>query len=293
MLWRSRKRIAAVGLMLALAGSGAMVGELGSAAASAASAANVPLPAAGPTGLDHFLCYSASTLPGQNFVIPPKVKLKNQFSTKAFLATFGPVVQHCNPALKVVSTATGTQSFPPQSPSWHLLCFAIRGNQVPSTHLVQVTDQFGQGRLKTGPPQHFCLPSLKSTQTPPVFNPPGPNEIMPDHFTCYPVTLKSGSFTPPGAVLVGDQFNNFQPVTVQVGAPNSLCLPTKKIVFSSSGTKTVTKVTNSVAHLLCFDVVSPESFTGTVWDQNQFGVGGMNIQQPLGLCVPSFKTLIH
>jgi hypothetical protein len=242
--------------------------------------------------LDHFICYQVTSFVGApGFVIPPRVKLKNQFSAAAFVPTFGPVNRHCNPALKVVTTPAGQKQYPPQSPSWHLLCFAITATQNPNTHTVMVSDQFGQGMLQTGPPQRFCLPSLKSLQSPPVFNPPGPTEIQPDHFTCYPVTLQSGSFTPPGTVQVADQFSSAL-TTVQVTRPNSLCVPTKKVVFDAAGVKTVTKITNAVAHLLCFNITQTPLFTGTVWDQNQFGVGAMTVVKTASLCVPSFKTLI-
>ena len=291
---RLNLKMAAGALACVLASGSALFGFLAVNTGSVAQARPAHQANPDPAGLDHFLCYQATSMAGvPGFNIPPTVKLKNQFSSSSFVATFGQVVRHCNPALKIVTTPAGQQTFPPQSPSWHLLCFAITGRQVPSSHVVQVSDQFGQGQLQTGPPQRFCLPSLKSLQTPPVFNPPGPTEIQPDHFTCYPAKLLSGSFTPPGQVQVGDQFDNFQPISVQVGPPNSICLPTKKIIITSSGQKIVTKITNAVAHLLCFNVTQTPLFTGTVWDQNQFGTGALTVTKTVSLCVPSFKTLIH
>jgi len=60
------------------------------------------------------------------------------------------------------------------------MCYSITAIQRPNRHRVLVTNQFGAAKLDTGAPNQFCLPSLKSLQTPPVFNPPAPNEIMPD-----------------------------------------------------------------------------------------------------------------
>jgi hypothetical protein len=240
-----------------------------------------------PPGLDHFLCYNATAVAGTKpiFKVPSGVTLLNQFSSTPFKATFGAIDLHCNPALKMVGGAV----FQPQSPSWHLMCYAIRGHQVPGTHQVQVTNQFGAAKLKTAQANQFCLPSLKSLKTPPVFTPPGPNEIMPDHLTCYPVKyLGPARFRPPGPVQVEDQFSPAAPVAVTIGNPTELCLPTQKMV------KGVVKapIAHPDAHLLCFQV-SQTPVISPIWDRNQFGTGELGITITSTLCLPSFKTLIQ
>jgi hypothetical protein len=268
--------LAAGGLALPLGG--------GAPASAATSATNQP------PGLDHFLCYNAVTVAGSvpAFVVPPKVHLLNQFSPKPFTPVFGAVDQHCNPALKIVTLPPGPQQYPPKSPSWHLLCYRIQGKQSPNTHVVQVTDQFGTAMLQTGPPIQFCLPSLKSLASPPVFKKPAPGEVKPDHFTCYPVAYVPGTppLVPPGPVAVSDQFNTGGPVQVQIGSPTQLCVPTQKTIG-----KKVTPVTNPAAHLLCF-AVSQTPLRSPLWDKNQFGVGEVSIQNTATLCLPTFKTLI-
>lgn len=70
-------------------------------------------------------------------------------------------------------------------------------------------------------PTSLCLPSLMSLVTLPVFNPPGPTEVQPDHFTSYPVSYLKGTttkFAPPPVVQVIDQFDpTGAPVTVKGG----------------------------------------------------------------------------
>jgi len=266
---------------------------------TAAAIAQSPASAApAPAGLDHFLCYHATALPGvPPLKAPPGVKLVDQFSPLnrkgvpiPFTARFGVVTSHCNPALKVVDLPAGPAQYPPLSPDWHLLCLHITTNQTTAVHIVQVSNQFGTANLDTKAPNQFCLPSLKSLTTPPVFKPPA-GEKRPDHFTCYPVTYDPNTpsrFVPPGPVLAGDQFNGFQPVPVQVLIPARLCLPTQKTING-----VVTPITNLAAHLLCFNIKSPEPpYTGTVWDENQFGMAAMTVGPVNQLCLPSFKKII-
>lgn len=252
-----------------------------------------------PGGLDHFLCYPATPVAGVPPLKAPRgVKLVDQFSVvnkagvpKPFTAKFGAVVAHCNPAIKVVQLPAGPQTFPPKSPSWHLACMSITTNQRTAVHVVTVSNQFGTANLDTTPPTEFCLPSLKSLASPPVFNPPGPGEVQPDHFTCYPVSYDPktpGRFVPPGPVLAGDQFNGFTPAPLQVATPTRLCLPTQKTIKG-----VVTPITNPQAHLLCFSIQTSEApFTGTVWDRNQFGTAALALRPANELCLPSFKTVI-
>jgi hypothetical protein len=239
-----------------------------------------------PAGLDHFLCYDASSVAGTAPITPPNgVTLLNQFSSTQFRPRWSPIDLHCNPALKVLPSG----QFPPKSPSWHLMCFSIAGTiQQPNKHLVQVTNQFGTARLRTAGPNQFCLPSLKSTQTPPVFNPPAPGEIMPDHFTCYPVRpFGTKLFKLPTKLRVQDQFSTAQ-IQVTVSQPTELCVPTQKMVKGAIKAQ----ITNPAAHLLCFPVTQTP-VTSPIWDQNQFGTGQLNVTKTSTLCLPSDKKLLR
>lgn len=87
-------------------------------------------------------------------------------------------------------------------------------------------------------------------------------------------------------MLLQDQFAGRAATQVQVSAiPQELCLPTAKTVGSK-----VTKIVNSVAHLLCFGV-TPTPIKPKVWDQNQFGTSAMRILRTKWLCLPSTKVV--
>jgi hypothetical protein len=277
----ARKLVLAV-LTVAVATGGFFVAVESSAGAGAGAPK-----ASAPPGLDHFLCYDAAAVANGTkpvFKVPTGVTLLNQFSASEFAPKFAAIDLHCNPATKTVPGA----SFPALSPSWHLMCYAITGTQKPNTHLVNVSNQFGQENLVTGPPNQFCLPSLKSTATRPKFTPPGPNEIMPDHFTCYPVKVSGPvGFKPPSPIRVLDQFTK-KPVVVKVGSPTELCVPTQKSIKKV----VAARITNPTAHLLCF-TVSQTPVISPIWDQNQFGTGQLNVTNTRTLCLPSAKKLIR
>jgi hypothetical protein len=244
-----------------------------------------------PTGLDHFLCYPATPVAGvPPFQIPTGVQLTNQFWTTPVVPVIGPPQLHCNPATNVVVNAAGAKTkYPAMSPSWHLLCFGLQNVPTNLNFKVQVTNQFGTAILDTQPAQSLCLPSLKSTLTPPVFNPPGSTEIQPNHFVCYPVTYDPNTtsrFVPPPVVKVKDQFATAK-VPVQVGDPQLLCVPTQKTLATG---KTY-PITNPTAHLLCF-AVSPTPVITPVWDKNQFKKGELSIAPTQYLCLPSDKQIV-
>jgi len=242
--------------------------------------------AAAPPGLDHFLCYDSAAVAGTKpiFKVPAGITLLNQFSSTQFRAKWGAIDLHCNPTLKVVPGA----QFPPVSPSWHLMCYLVAGHQSPAKHIVTVSNQFGTANLQTGQANQFCLPSLKSLKTPPVFTPPGTAEITPDHLTCYPVRPSGPKvFKPPSSVMVKDQFSaNLVPVTV--GPPQELCVPTQKMIKGA----VKGPIAHPDAHLLCFQV-SPTPVLSPIWDRNQFGTGELSVKQTRLLCLPSLKKLIR
>jgi hypothetical protein len=270
---------------VALAGVVAMGSLVVAVQTGAGAVAKAKVRPAAVTGLDHFLCYDVSPVPGTVPITPPTgVTLANQFSPSPFKPKFSPVDLHCNPALKVVPSG----QFKPVSPSWHLMCFSIAGTkQKPNQHIVQVANQFGTAKLQTAGPDQFCLPSLKSLASPPVFNPPGPGEIMPDHFTCYPVRAQGTShFKLPTKLKVQDQFGGLVPATVT--APTELCVPTQKTVKGAIKGP----ITNPAAHLLCFPVTKTP-VKSPIADQNQFGTGLLNVANTATLCLPSDKRLIR
>ena len=238
-----------------------------------------------PPGLDHFLCYSATVPAGTVTFNPPAgVMLANQFS-KGFAPKIGAVQLHCNPTQKTITTTTPPTVYPITNPNAHLVCFGIAGARQPSV-TVLVTNQFGKGELVATSPTKLCLPSWKSLQGPPNMRPNQPPGL--DHFTCYPVTHATTGphFNPPASVVVQDQFARAG-VTVKVGAPKLLCLPTQKTLATGQ----VYKITNPRAHLLCF-AVTPTPVISPVFDQNQFGTSPVTIEVTKLLCLPSYKSVV-
>ncbi len=233
-------------------------------------------PAAAPPPVDHQLCYSASA---SGFKIPGGVVLRNQFSPNGFSPVIGSLAFHCNPVQKTVPTG---QVFPITNPNAHLACFAITTPTQP-TPTVQVTNQFGSATLVPGQPNLLCLPSWKSLTGPPGQSPNQPPGL--NHFTCYPVQVRSGSYNPP-PVMLQDEFAT-TPVSAQVSPiPTELCLPTEKIVAGVDF-----PIINPTMHLLCFPV-SQTPIRNPVWDENQFGTSVVSIGRTTWLCLPSTKQIV-
>ena len=252
-------------------------------AAGLLSAASLTAAATSPP-VDHFLCYSANVLPtaaGPAFKPPAGVRLINQFAPNGIVPRITAVDLHCNPAQKTV----GTRIFKITNPNAHLLCFKIVAPTQPA-RTVQVTNQFGSAKLKTGAATQVCLPTWKSLTGPP--NRPSPAPPRLSHFTCYAVSYipGAGTFKPPAVVQVKDQFSG-KPVNAKVGNPVLLCLPTTKILPTGKSFPAV----NTVAHLLCF-TVGTTPIKNPVFDQNQFGTGSVQIQHTTFLCLPSTKRMV-
>jgi len=172
--------------------------------------------------------------------------------------------------------------FPITNPDAHLACFTITAPAQP-TPTVIVTNQFGSATLIPGQPDLLCLPSWKSLTGPPGKTPSQPPGL--NHFTCYPVTLASGSYNPP-PVGLQDEFAP-SPVSAQVNrVPTELCLPTEKIVGGVDY-----PIINPTTHLLCFPV-SQTPIRPQVWDQNQFGTAVVAIRATNSLCLPSTKQIV-
>jgi len=230
--------------------------------------------------VDHHLCY---TVTGGKYKIPPNIVLKNQFSPKGFKARVGNAVIHCNPVIKTLPTG---QVFGVTNPRAHLLCFKMAAAKQPTPEVV-VTNQFGSATLLPGQPNLLCLPSWKSLTGPPKQSAPQPPGLS--HFTCYPVKLPPGTagYQPPNPIMLKDEFAP-KPVQVQVSPiPQELCLPTEKII----GTSTDSKIVNPITHLLCFPVTKTP-IVPRIWDQNQFGTSALSVRATKWLCLPSTKRVV-
>jgi hypothetical protein len=242
-------------------------------------ASNAGVSQAKPPPVGHFLCYTATA---KGFQPPSSVTLFNQFNNNGFQVIVGPARLHCNPAEKIV----GKTTYPIVNPNAHLLCFAIKATSTQPTYTVAVTNQFGTAQLTTGQPGNLCLPTWKSLTGPPNKKPNQPPNLS--HFTCYPVAYVPGTppFKVPSVVKVKDEFAK-APVTVKVGAPQSLCVPTEKVLPTGASYP----ILNTTMHLLCFAVSSPPK-KSPVFDENQFGTGPVTIVATKKLCLPSTKTII-
>src|SRR5580704_1054946 len=169
--------------------------------------------------VDHQLCYNASGA----FNVPSGIRLYNQFSPNGFVPTSisSLATVHCNPVQK---TANGVV-YPITNPNAHLACYAITTSTQP-TPTVVVTNQFGSATLVPSQPNLLCVPSWKSLTGPPGQQPNTPPNL--NHFTCYPVTVKSGAYAPP-PITLQDEFAS-APVSASVNpVPQELCLPTEKL----------------------------------------------------------------
>jgi hypothetical protein len=111
------------------------------------------------------------------------------------------------------------------------------------------------------------------------------------HFLCYQATPTNG-YQIPSKVILENQFNPSGFVPKIGKSPLIHCNPVMKTVVSASGTKTVYKIINPDAHLLCYPITaSTTQATYTVQVTNQFGEGMLETGQPNELCLPTWKSL--
>jgi hypothetical protein len=301
-LIRTRQRKMLAASVIALVGllAGVIVGI------NAASGTNVP--GLGP--LDHYLCYSSTVVaPTSTTNIKPFPKkpvaawLQNQFGS--VLGKVGGLQRHCNPVQKTTPDGLVT---PISRPNDHLVCFGFSPNPNSPPPIVNITNQFSPSNaagpvavpLQVGRLQSLCLPSFKSL-TAANLQTGAPDDL--DHYSCYVVTYPKGTTTkfvaPP--VQLDDQFSRLlvpaQSLRATVLAPQSLCLPTIKIINPNpfAAPPTFTDLLDKTDHLLCFGVriTAPLPFAtpATVFDSNQFGIGQVSIKAANQLCVPSLKQV--
>ena len=294
-------RLRSLGLRLAVGLVALTMASLGAVVISAGSSnATEILP------LDHYTCYSVSTItstavPG--FGIPPAVELFNQFAPNGMFMAVSGVTMHCNPTAKTVKTATGKVTTPITAGTLqdHLLCFTTPQGPAGAvvtqpTYKVLVSDQFtpkGPVELDTGQPTELCLPTWKTVATAANPGPPTPmTQAQPpgvDHFECYSVAVdpnSSNQFVLP-PVTLQDQFWK---VKATLLTPSLLCLPTLKELSPTQPGTTAENFNDP--HLVCFTLSVATAFPGfTVYDQNQFGLGQLDVKALKYLCVPSTKTV--
>jgi hypothetical protein len=262
-----------------------------SAKASAAGTTRAPAAVTAAPYVDHQLCYVAG---GAFRKVPPPggVQLNDQFNPNGFLPQIAKTsVRLCNPVKKTIVTPFGLMVAPVTNAKAHLVCYPMTEQNTQPTPKVLVSNQFGQAVL--GPaqqPNEVCVPSWKSLTGLPNKKPDTPPAL--NHFTCYPVTVLSGSYQPPAGISLLDEFTR-QNVPVQINpVPTELCLPAEKIILTTAGNKDY-PIINPDLHLLCFPTIKTPQ-PNYVWAENQFGSTRIKLQHDTveNLCLPSKKQVL-
>jgi hypothetical protein len=130
--------------------------------------------------------------------------------------------------------------------------------------IVQITDQFGSQTTDLGNPIRFLVPVSKNGE--PIFD-----DFS--HLTCYQIT--DGAAGP--AVISTNQFGA-QPLNL--GVPDSLCVPTEKLIFPGPV---------NVDHYKCY-LASGASLDVGVALQDQFEQTSAIILNPRLFCTPAAKN---
>lgn len=211
--------------------------------------------------LEHFQCYEVrgATTKKRNLA------LQDQFG--ASKARLGKVAELCNPARK--------NNEPWVHKKIHQVCYGIKdgGTQTPQ---VWVRNQFGSSLLQVKKARWLCAPSTKQIVTKRKRKPnvKAPNELLVDHFKCYPVKNLDGRKG--GNVTVRDQFGKGR---VRLAAPDRLCNPVQK---------NQTKSNHPIRHLVCYPSKGKVK-RRTVRVRNQFGRSYLKVVKRKRFCVPSTK----
>jgi hypothetical protein len=130
--------------------------------------------------------------------------------------------------------------------------------------VVQIDDQFGTQTTDLGQPTRFLVPVDKNDE--------GITDVF-SHLTCYQIL--DGDAGP--AVISTNQFGA-QPLTL--GVPDSLCVPTEKLIFPGPV---------NVDHYKCY-LASGASVDIGVSLQDQFGVNSAIVLDPRLFCTPAAKN---
>ena len=165
------------------------------------------IPITDPTA--HLKCYAIA--PDQQFV-PRDVVVANQFGT-ALLRVLSP---------QLLCLPTQKEDYPPPVGLDHFKCYSVEVLEGPaSPPPVTLVDQWGtEYGVQVLGAQLLCTPADKLQDPYPIFN---PNE----HLECYKI------LSPPFEPRTTYVNNQFGPETLQVIAPDMLCLPSSKTVVST------------------------------------------------------------
>jgi hypothetical protein len=137
---------------------------------------------------------------------------------------------------------------------------------------VLVTDQFGTYLWTLGNAVYLVAPAVKYPQ-------PGDAPPVRNHYLCYEATHGAEVVKP---VMVIDQFGAVQ-VTVVIG--KLFCNPVEKTTADG----TVFPIVDSQAHLACYLVENPETYSIYVTVLDQFGSPEMTLVSNDCLCTPALK----
>jgi hypothetical protein len=210
--------------------------------------------------LDHFRVYNAI---GPNGM---PVTLKDQFHEEpdiqlGSLAFFLPPVDKNGEGIRDEVT--------------HLACYPIPQSPNPFDPIaLQVDNQFGLQGLQVRDPRLLCVPTEKDPG-------PEPKPLTRDHFKCYDAVGE-----PVGVgVNMADQFTMSDGV---VQAPFLFCNPVEKTNLVDG---TTTPITNPDEHLTCYRTDPLVLFNEAHVISNQFGMDTVEVNDAIGLCVPSKKIL--
>ena len=130
--------------------------------------------------------------------------------------------------------------------------------------IVQIVDQFGTQTTDLGRPSRFMVPVDKNDE--------GLWDFF-SHLTCYQVV--DGAAGP--AVISTNQFG-VQPLTL--GVPDSLCVPTEKLISPGP---------ISIDHYKCY-LASGAAIDAGVFLQDQFGPTSAIVLSPRLFCTPASKN---
>ena len=231
----------------------AQAGAVGAVPVATATATPPP----GPGGVNHFQCYDVGRQPFDRFDLGLDDDL-------------GPsTVEVRRP--KLLCAPVDKNAEDPSAPNDldHLVGYEIRrdGPRFEGVHDEIVVDQFGTLLVDLRRPERILVPSAKSLNDPATpLDPP-----VVDHYLCYSVR---GDRRRVAGVTVEDQFGTG---VTDVKKPLRLCVPTDK---DGEG------VLDNAARLMCYKTKPGPRVNQTVFIDNQFGAGSLNVRRARELCVP-------
>jgi len=250
-----------------------------------------PTPAPSDT-LDHFLCYKAKKLSGEDKFEEEGVWLSDQFQELHGegdrIVDLSKIEQFCDAVDKEGEGIIDNTA--------HLACYKVKPTSKIKPQVIS-TDQFGDLNLdvKRGRTQ-LCVPSEATLIVDPTPTPTAPpmakaalnGEPMGpslEHFELYKArrTPNTPQFDKRKVDLT-DPFLGFDE-TVKVNRPKSLGVPTDK---DDGG------IDNDLTHLTCYAVQAPAFEWREVEVTNEYHPEGygLRVRRPNMLCVPSYKLVV-